>query len=470
MGLEVMMNYYKKPDASPVGIIEGVHVKNFGRSSGLYKGLRGDRGVLLEFAIKLPKVPKPGVIFSFGTPSRGTTFGFNANSHLMLYSGREKWQQRGGKGRYAIKITIPPTDPKISRFMNNKVHNISIAIFPTEVLRSKTQFPHMLSLYIDNTYITGVDGNMADDIWFEDPKNIDSTSLKEEGAFGFMLGIPRILQDRNYRIVAKDFGTEKQYQFGDAVRFYMTWDPKRLAVKSPPTPPLPPLDCKISTTNSCAVDDCALKTCERRFTEINTSLEEMKMEQDAYNLMYSDREQEIIDHDAKRRQFIADEMEPIRGIPRKKREIAKRNELQLLDWDKKNPVPARLAPLAPLTLNLGEIVCATCTQCSEFSDITANDVSFENINQTMNCLNKMREKANEPIAPQAPQAPNRPEPLEQPQEEADVDDDLSALLLEEDPLQQNSEESDNEQQTAIILGGLLIVVVAGAFYIMRNNL
>lgn len=61
-------------------------------------------------------------------------------------------------------------------------------------------------------------------------------------------------------------------------------------------------------------------------------------------------------------------------------------------WLAANPKPAPLPPYTPVQVNAGDMICAQCTQCQDFTQIQAQNVSFDNINQAMQCVGKMQDK------------------------------------------------------------------------------
>lgn len=65
---------------------------------------------------------------------------------------------------------------------------------------------------------------------------------------------------------------------------------------------------------------------------------------------------------------------------------------QYNNWLAANPKPAPLPPYTPVQVTVGDMICAQCTQCQEFTEIQAQNVSFDNINQAMQCVGKMQNK------------------------------------------------------------------------------
>jgi hypothetical protein len=62
------------------------------------------------------------------------------------------------------------------------------------------------------------------------------------------------------------------------------------------------------------------------------------------------------------------------------------------NWLIQNPRPAPLPPYTPLSVNAGDMICAQCTQCQEFAEIQAQNISFDNVSQAMQCVGKMQNK------------------------------------------------------------------------------
>lgn len=64
-------------------------------------------------------------------------------------------------------------------------------------------------------------------------------------------------------------------------------------------------------------------------------------------------------------------------------------------WLQNNPRPAPLPPYTPVSITIGDMICAQCTQCVEFREIAAETITLDNLNQAMNCVNKMQQKIKE---------------------------------------------------------------------------